>query len=92
MPIASADIGRYFKVTCSGVTAMGTRLKEKLEHDGTLTDTDVGRSRRDCLLSMAALPPFYLKRQKRMAKKNHSGSGRRVAQGSFPPALSQNRT
>jgi len=38
-PTASADIGRYFKVTCSAVTKMGTRLKQKLEQDGTLRDT-----------------------------------------------------
>ena len=38
-PIAGADIGRYFNVTCSAVTKMGTRLKQRLEKDRTLRDT-----------------------------------------------------
>jgi putative transposase len=38
-PMASADIGRHFKVTCSAVSKMGTRLKQKIERDETLRDT-----------------------------------------------------
>lgn len=39
LPIACADIGLYFNITCSAVTKMGTRLKQKLEEDGMLKDT-----------------------------------------------------
>jgi putative transposase len=38
-PIANVDIGRYFNISCSAVTKMGTRLKHKLEQDGKLRDT-----------------------------------------------------
>lgn len=37
-PLASADIGRAFNITCSAVTKMGTRLKQRLEHDRVLRD------------------------------------------------------
>ncbi len=35
-PLASADIGRSFNITCSAVTKTGTRLKHRLEHDKVL--------------------------------------------------------
>ena len=38
-PVTSAAIGRYFSITCSAVTKMGTRLKQRLEKDKTLRDT-----------------------------------------------------
>ena len=38
-PVASADIGRYFNVSCSAVTKMGTRLKQRMEKDRPLRNT-----------------------------------------------------
>jgi len=38
-PVTSAAIGRYFDITCSAVTKMGTRLKQRLEKDKTLRAT-----------------------------------------------------
>jgi REP element-mobilizing transposase RayT len=36
-PTSSADIGRYFAVTCSAVSKMGTRLKRRMESDPKLS-------------------------------------------------------
>ena len=38
-PVAITAIGRYCNVTCSAVTKMGTRLKQRLEKDRTLSGT-----------------------------------------------------
>jgi len=37
-PVASSDIGRYFNISCSAVTKMGTRLKQRLEKKPTERD------------------------------------------------------
>jgi putative transposase len=38
-PMSSADIGRAFAVTCSAVSKIGTRMKQRLEDDGALRET-----------------------------------------------------
>jgi putative transposase len=37
-PVAGANIGRYFKVTTSAVTKVGTRLKQRMDHDKSLRE------------------------------------------------------
>ena len=37
-PVASSDIGRYFNISCSAVTKMGTRLKQRLKENNFQKD------------------------------------------------------